>query len=112
MSKVEFTYVKGGRKVMMTRRFADTLSNLGYGTFSPEEGYQTRMLTAGPPIKTGVVDGVESKSSEEIEPKASEAIAKFAEEHGVDLDKVVGTGKDGRIKKSDVEAVIAAQDLA
>jgi e3 binding domain. len=30
----------------------------------------------------------------------------------VDLDKVVGTGKDGRIKKSDIEAVIADQDLA
>lgn len=100
MSKVEFIYGKGGKKVMMARRYADTLRKLGHGTYA-DEGYQTRMLTAGAPVKP--LDD---------EPKASEAVLEFAKENGVDIDKVVGTGKDGRIKKSDVEAVIAAQDLA
>lgn len=97
MSKVEFIYGKGGRKVLMARRYAETLRKLGHGTYA-DAGYQTRMLTA--------------QTSPAEEPKASDAIALFAAENNVDLSKVVGTGKDGRIKKSDVEAVIAAQDLA
>ncbi|MNN81550.1 dihydrolipoamide acetyltransferase [compost metagenome] len=93
MSKVEFIYSKGGKKVKMATRTAEALRKMGYGT------YQTRMLTAGTPAPA-----VE-------EPKASAAIAEFAKENGVDIEKVVGTGKDGRIKKSDVEAVIDARDL-
>lgn len=100
MSKVEFIYGKGGKKVMMARRYAETLRKLGHGTYA-DEGYQTRMLTAGAPGKL-----------QDEEPKVSQAIAEFAKDNGVDIDQVVGTGKDGRIKKSDVEAVIAAQDLA
>jgi Pyruvate/2-oxoglutarate dehydrogenase complex, dihydrolipoamide acyltransferase (E2) component, and related enzymes len=98
MSKVEFIYGKGGKKVMMARRYAETLRKLGHGTYA-DDGYNTRMLTA-------------STSTPADEPRASEAVIEFAREHGVDLDKVVGTGKDGRIKKSDIEAVIADQDLA
>jgi pyruvate/2-oxoglutarate dehydrogenase complex dihydrolipoamide acyltransferase (E2) component len=90
MSKIEFTYGKGGKKVMMARRYAETLQKLGHGT------YETRMLTAAP-----------SPMAEE--PKVSDAIAEFARENGIDIETVVGTGKDGRIKKSDVEAVIAVQ---
>lgn len=103
MSKVEFVYGRGGKKVMMARRYAETLRKLGHGTYADgttEAGYQTRMLTAAGPATMAE------------EPLASVAIAEFAKENGVDIEKVVGTGKDGRIKKSDVEAVIAAQDLA
>lgn len=103
MSKVEFVYGRGGKKVLMARRYAETLRKLGHGTYadtSIEAGYQTRMLTAAGPAPVAE------------EPKVSEAIAEFAKEHGVNIEQVVGTGKDGRIKKSDVEAVIAAQDLA
>lgn len=95
MSKVEFIYSKGGKRVPMALRYAETLRKLGHGT------YETRMLTASPPAHPL-----------DEEPKASAAILEFAKEHGVDIEAVVGTGKDGRIKKSDVEAVIAAQDLA
>lgn len=99
MSKVEFIYGKGGKKVMMARRYAETLRKLGHGTYA-DEGYQTRMLTAGAPGKL-----------QDEEPKVSQAIAEFAKDNGVDIDQVVGTGKDGRIKKSDVEAFIDARDL-
>lgn len=102
MSKVEFVYGRGGKKVLMARRYAETLRKLGHGTYADsaaETDYQTRMLTAGP-------------SPTPEEPRVSEAIAEFAKNNGVDIEQVVGTGKDGRIKKSDVEAVIAAQDLA
>ena len=94
MSKVEFIYSKGGKRVPMALRYAETLRKLGHGT------YETRMLTAGVPA--AVV----------AEPLVSDAIAEFAAENNVDLSKVVGTGKDGRIRKSDVEAAIDAQDLA
>lgn len=103
MSKVEFIYGKSGKKVLMARRYAETLRKLGHGTYADtavEAGYQTRMLTAGAP----------AQPSDE-EPKASAAIQEFAKENGVDIETVVGTGKDGRIKKSDVEAVIDARDL-
>ena len=102
MSKVESIYGKGGKKVMMAYRTAEALRKLGHGDYPESPTYQTRMLTAGKP----------ARDLEDDEPKVSEAVAEFAKEHGVDLEKVVGTGKDGRIKKSDVELVIAAQDLA
>lgn len=99
MSKVEFIYGKGGKKVLMARRYAETLRKLGHGTYA-DEGYQTRMLTAGLPAHPL-----------DEEPKASVAILEFAKEHGVDIETITGTGKDGRIKKSDVEAFIDARDL-
>lgn len=97
--KVEFIYAKGGKRVSMAPRFAETLRKLGHGTYA-DQGYETRMLASGKP-----------PAPADEEPKVSEAVAEFAKEHGVDLDKVVGTGKDGRIKKSDVEAFIDARDL-
>ena len=92
MSKVEFIYAKGGKRVPMALRYAETLRKLGHGT------YETRMLTAAVP-------------SAPEEPRASVAIQEFAKENGVDIDQIMGTGKDGRIKKSDVEAFIDARDL-
>lgn len=101
MSKVEFIYGKGGKKVMMARRYAETLRKLGHGTYADvvtEVGYQTRMLSASAP-----------EQPPEEEPKASAAILEFAKDNGVDIEKIVGTGKDGRIRKSDIEAAIAVQ---
>lgn len=105
MSKVEFVYGKGGRKVPMARRTAEALRRLGHGTYADapvETGYKTRMLTAAPASSPSVVDD---------EPLVSEAVAEFAKDNDVDLLQVTGTGKDGRIKKSDVEAFIDARDL-
>lgn len=95
MSKVEFTYGKGGRTVLMQRRYAETLRKLGHGTY-PDEGSQAPL--AKPPKKPELL--------------ISEAVAEFAKENGIDVTKVVGTGKDGRINKSDIEAAIKDQDLA
>lgn len=41
-------------------------------------------------------------------PDISEAARKLAEEKGIDLTKVTGTGANGAITKPDVEAAIAA----
>lgn len=103
MAKVEVIYGKGGKRQLMSRRYAETLFKLGLVTYAEQPaptGYQTRMLKAAPP----------PPPVEDDEPLVSESVARFAAEHGVDLEKVVGTGKDGRVKKSDVEAVIAAKE--
>lgn len=93
MSKVEFTYGKNGKTVLMQRRYAETLRKLGHGTY-PDECSQAPL--AEPP-KTELL--------------ISDAVAEFAKENGIDVLKIVGTGKDGRINKSDIEAAIKAQDL-
>lgn len=97
MSKVEFTYGKGGRTVLMQRRYAETLRKLGHGTY-PDEGSQAPLVQPSKP--------------ENSELLISDAVAEFAKENGIDVTKVVGTGKDGRINKSDIEAAIKDQDLA
>ena len=40
----------------------------------------------------------------------SPAAAKLAEDHGIDLEQVEGTGKEGSITKADVQAAIDAED--
>lgn len=93
MSKVQFIYSKNGKMATMALRYAETLRKLGHGTYS------TRMLSA--------FDSCCAEERQEL--LVSEAIAAFAAENNVDLTKITGTGKDGRIKKSDVEAFIAVQ---
>jgi pyruvate/2-oxoglutarate dehydrogenase complex dihydrolipoamide acyltransferase (E2) component len=39
----------------------------------------------------------------------SPVVLRIADEHGVDLDEVQGTGRDGRVQKKDVMAVVAAR---
>lgn len=40
---------------------------------------------------------------------ATESAVKLAEEYGIDLSQVTGTGQDGRITKADVEGLIDAE---
>lgn len=42
---------------------------------------------------------------------ATEAAVELAEEHGIDLSEVEGTGVDGRITKPDVEALLDEGEL-
>lgn len=56
----------------------------------------------------GVADVILSDGSLS-EPDATDAAAKKAEELGVHLADVEGTGKDGRVTVNDVEAAAAAQ---
>ena len=104
MAKVEFIH-KGGRKQIMAQSYAEILQKLNQGT------YQTRDMRAAPPVAAPAPKATPAVIDED-EPRVSEAVAEFALLHGVDLEKVVGTGKDGRIKKSDVEAVLAARGTA
>lgn len=46
----------------------------------------------------------------QVEAEATSAAEKLAESEGVDLAQVEGTGEDGRIVKSDVEAAVGASE--
>ncbi len=45
-------------------------------------------------------------------PDATDGAASLAAEHNIDLADVVGTGADGRVTKSDVEAYLASRQAA
>jgi pyruvate/2-oxoglutarate dehydrogenase complex dihydrolipoamide acyltransferase (E2) component len=57
---------------------------------------QHRMMTAE-----------DAESRQLPEPEASPAAVRLAAEHGLDLSEIEGTGKGGKVLKSDVEAKIA-----
>lgn len=71
-------------------------------------GQTIPMTTA---IQHGLVDapkpiGPSSVKSDATAVNATNGAKELAEEHGVDLATVAGTGENGRILKSDVEAVV------
>lgn len=52
----------------------------------------------------------ESETAERTPVDITPVARKLAEEHGIDLATIEGTGKDGRILKSDVDRAIAAKE--
>lgn len=89
MATVNFTYTKGGRVVPMQRRYAEILRKLGHGT------YPDTAAAAHISAPTFLI---------------ADKVAEFAKENHVDLAEAKATGKDGRITKADIEAVIAARE--
>ena len=57
---------------------------------------------SAPPRRTGGAGGSVSR-------RYSPVVQRIADEHGVDLDEVQGTGREGRVQKKDVMAVVAAR---
>jgi pyruvate dehydrogenase E2 component (dihydrolipoamide acetyltransferase) len=83
-----------------------------------ELGVDWRLVTpTGPNGKVTEEDirNAAKQSENEKQPnrfvKAAPSVRKFAREHNVNLDEVTPTGPNGRILKSDVEAVIAKRNL-
>ena len=53
-------------------------------------------------LEDAIIEAVESESAVD----ATDAAAKLASEHGIDLDSIEGSGKDGRIIMSDIKRLI------
>lgn len=88
-----------GAELPMSRQHAKILVALGkaelVGPYVAGGGqYLRRDMVAANPGASAPVDRI------------SEAAAEFAKENGVDISEVTGTGKDGRITKPDIQAVI------
>ena len=82
-------------------------------TKAPEPGTteQVPMVTAPSPAQaTQPAPGIEEKqpapAEEEERVRVSPLARRMAEEHGIDLAQVRGTGPDGRITESDIEAIL------
>lgn len=87
-----------------------TLAYLGVpGEAIPEEGATDRTVAQAAPA--GPADEVTAvpRGSSNRDVRAAPVARKLAKEHGVDLSLVEGTGPNGRIRKEDVEAFLAAQ---
>lgn len=71
-----------------------------------EPAEAARSERAQPPEEPESVDVVDAARAASAEPDATPAAAELAQEEGLDLTTIEGTGKEGRILKSDVEAAI------
>lgn len=84
-----------GDSFMVSRRDARVL--VAIGKVATTDGYLRRDMVAGPGNGgAGTDDGQ----------RISAAARKAAEEAGIVLESIIGTGKDGRVTKADVDAVI------
>lgn len=105
---------RDGKSRLMKEKLADHLARAGKGYIQGRENF---VDDSG--VKVG--DDLFSRASDESmlvsqvrpsvvadddddEPLVSEAVKQFAAEQGVDLEKVQGTGKNGRVKRADVQA--------
>lgn len=86
----------GGRRVGPDTNFPTV--NLNGDEFEPWPDWLVPVEQSSAPTGAGAGDEV----------RASKAAAELADEYGVDLSNVEGSGSGGRITKGDVEAYIAA----
>lgn len=87
---------KDGRTRSMQARYAKILVGMGRAEYLTKP--------AEPAVKKEV--SPEPAPNEDEVPKASAAAAELAEQHGIDLTDVDGTGAGGMITKPDVERLI------
>lgn len=113
--KVEFTY-KNGSKKMMAETFAKTLQKMKLGTYSTTAINQNLHRSMQPELfnepapraNTTINKSSQTRTDDDDEPLISDAVKKLAEQAGIDISTITGTGAKGRINKQDVELAIAA----
>jgi 2-oxoisovalerate dehydrogenase E2 component (dihydrolipoyl transacylase) len=76
------------------------------------EGRRRRLAVAGSQSGNGAAQAAEPVERPVERPRATPPVRKYARDHGVDLQLLTGTGKDGRITRSDVEAALAEAEPA
>jgi len=74
----------------------------------PSQAASPAPVMTAPPVAVSTPSSVAASADEGAEARVSPIARRFAEQLGVDLTKVKGTGRNGRISKEDVEAYAAA----
>lgn len=92
MEKVIVVMRKNGARKEMAPRFAEILVKIGAAEIVSADDQE---------------EGQDFQLSGSV--VASEAVRQLAFEHGIDIAAITGTGKDGRINKSDIMAIIEAK---
>jgi pyruvate/2-oxoglutarate dehydrogenase complex dihydrolipoamide acyltransferase (E2) component len=117
--KVEFTYNNGKKKVM-AETFAKTLQRMKLGTYSTTAINQNLHRSMQPELFNAPASSTKSRANnqsrsrddDDNEPLISDAVKKLADESGIDISTITGTGAKGRINKQDIELAIAAKTSA
>lgn len=86
----------------------ETIVENGNGTGAREGGQHKAAAPEPQPAPTPVQTVAEPKGA--YTGRISPVVGRIAAEHGVDLGRVAGTGRDGRITKEDVLAYVEAQE--
>lgn len=124
--KVDFTYTKNGKTVSMREAHAQVLQKMKLGTYaaaaithSENRSMQPELFNAPAPEK--IIKAINSdpeknekdkSDDDDDEPLISDFVKKLAEENGIDIKTVTGTGNKGRITKHDIDQLIQAKNLA
>jgi pyruvate/2-oxoglutarate dehydrogenase complex dihydrolipoamide acyltransferase (E2) component len=88
--RVQVVDVRTGEEKTMTKRYADILTRMG------------RVRAAG----TYLTRDMKPADTELL---ISDSVREYAQENGIDPETVTGTGKDGRVLKSDIQDAIQAK---
>lgn len=99
---------RDGKSRLLKEKLARHLAKAGRGYIQDEENFIDDSVdrVGGDLFSRSTDDGAPSSAADDDddEPLVSEAVKQFAAEQGVDLEKVQGTGKNGRVKRADVQA--------
>ena len=73
-----------------------------------EETNEENVQDLSPKVEEAQNDNILKSSNGKQNLKLSPVVRKLAAEHNIDIEKVQGTGKDGRIKRQDIEKIISS----
>jgi pyruvate/2-oxoglutarate dehydrogenase complex dihydrolipoamide acyltransferase (E2) component len=108
--KVDLIAIKGirgkspGESFQERRHIARALVAVGRASYDTRDmrDYHTRDMRAEPPAPP--VRQPQTPETKEV--TASDAVKQYAQENGIDITEVAGSGKDGRVLRRDIDALI------
>ena len=101
---------KGYRRKQGHRQPFTEIRIVGIDPGSPAAKAKRKAAAAVEPVAPAAEPEPGAEPEAKVDVDITDAARELAEEHGVDLSTIEGTGKDGRILKGDVEKAIRARE--